>query len=684
MRLEEHPIISIPERKEISFTFDGEDMLAFEGEMISSALFANGVKIFNWHHADGFPQGIFCANGQCAQCLVLANGVPVKACITKICDGMDIEPIKGLPDLPEDDECIPVSISEVSIDVLVVGAGPAGLSAAIELGKMGVRVIVADDKHELGGKLSLQTHNFFGSMEECYAGTRGMDIGHILSKDVASADTVDIWLNSPVVGVYSDKKVGIVKDGRYVIVSPEHLLIATGAREKSIAFPGCDLPGVYGAGAFQTLVNRDLVRSSKRIFVLGGGNVGLIASYHALQAGIEVAGLAEGLPECGGYKVHLDKLRRFGVPVYTRHTVARVEGEDSVEKVIIAEVDDNFQPVPGTEKMFYADTLLIAVGLDPVDELAKQAQEFGLPVYSAGDSEEISEASAAMFSGKMAGRRMLQDMGHDVDIPSQWNNFMQLLRSCPPPVEGYGISCSGLDVYPVIRCNQQIPCNPCTSVCPVDSIHTDDGTVTGLPIFGDECVGCGKCICICPGLAITLVDKRHDDSGMIARVVLPWEMPPGMIGEGEVVTTTGFEGEEVGEAKVVSIKTAKWQDRRQLVTLEVSRDQADLVAGIKLYSPREEEAERATVGEEEVIVCRCERVSMADIRREIRGGLRDFNSLKAVLRVGMGPCGGKTCIPLINRIFREEGVDPGDVEKHVERPFTQEVPMRTLLGKEGE
>jgi sarcosine oxidase subunit alpha len=104
--------------------------------------------------------------------------------------------------------------------------------------------------------------------------------------------------------------------------------VATGAREKSLAFKGNTLPGVYGAGAFQTLVNRDLVKSRPdRLFIVGGGNVGLIAGYHALQAGIHVVGLCEALPECSGYKVHKDKLARLGVPIYTSHTILSANGE---------------------------------------------------------------------------------------------------------------------------------------------------------------------------------------------------------------------------------------------------------------------------------------------------------------------------------------------------------------------
>lgn len=90
--------------------------------------------------------------------------------------------------------------------------------------------------------------------------------------------------------------VGILRQGGYVFVKPEILLVATGAHEKTLAFPGSDLPGVYGAGAFQTVVNRDLVRPGDQLFICGGGNVGLIAAYHALQAGIDVVGVIMWVP----------------------------------------------------------------------------------------------------------------------------------------------------------------------------------------------------------------------------------------------------------------------------------------------------------------------------------------------------------------------------------------------------
>ena len=288
-RLQEHPILNILDGMDVGIIFDGRKLVAKENEMISSALFANNIQVFGKHHFDGWPQGIFCANGQCGQCLLLVDGVPRKACVTPVFEGMNIQSLDGLPRLPEDDD-LPVmkEIEKEDVEVLIIGGGPAGLSVAIELGSMGVSTLIVDDKSKLGGKLFLQTHNFFGSIRDCYAGTRGMDIGKIISDEVEKFPSVSIWRDSPVVGVFSDRTVGIVKEGMYRIVKPERIVIATGAREKMLLFHGSDLPGIYGAGAFQTLVNRDLVKTSKSLFIIGGGNVGLIAAYQALQAGIEV------------------------------------------------------------------------------------------------------------------------------------------------------------------------------------------------------------------------------------------------------------------------------------------------------------------------------------------------------------------------------------------------------------
>ncbi|MRS04541.1 FAD-binding protein, partial [bacterium] len=239
-RINKHPILNIPTKKEISFSWQGNCLPALEGETIASALFANGIKIFGHHHKDKSPLGIFCANGQCSQCMVIADGLPVKACMHSVKDGMQVYPNDGDPVLPEV-HAQPTfkPVPEITVPVLILGGGPAGLSAAIELGKLGIHALLVDDKHRVGGKLVLQTHRFFGSADAVYAGTRGIDIATILEKELAQYPSIEVWLQSTCLAVYSDQKVGILKNGNeYVLISPEVLLVACGAREKFLAFKG--------------------------------------------------------------------------------------------------------------------------------------------------------------------------------------------------------------------------------------------------------------------------------------------------------------------------------------------------------------------------------------------------------------------------------------------------------------
>ncbi|GAH02346.1 unnamed protein product, partial [marine sediment metagenome] len=121
-----HPIIDIDKKKEIKFSFDGKTLVGFKGMVISSALFLNKIKIFGHHIKDHSPQGLFCANGQCSQCNVIADGIPVKACMTPLMKDIVIESCNGLPELPPEDECVEVKdINIINTDVLVIGGGPA-------------------------------------------------------------------------------------------------------------------------------------------------------------------------------------------------------------------------------------------------------------------------------------------------------------------------------------------------------------------------------------------------------------------------------------------------------------------------------------------------------------------------------------------------------------------------------
>jgi sarcosine oxidase subunit alpha len=680
-RIEKHPILSVPKRRKIGFYWNERKIQAHEGEVIASALFASGIHIFGHHAKDNSAQGIFCANGQCAQCTVIANGIPVKSCMTKVEENMIVESVEGLPELPTAVSNFQVSpIEQTNTDVLVIGGGPAGLSAALELGERGIESIIVDDKDRSGGKLVLQTHKFFGSIEDCYAGTRGIDIAKILEENIKTYPSVKVWLNSTAMYVFSDKKVGIVtNNNQYRVVNPKVVLNAAGAREKSLIFPGNTLPGVYGAGAFQTLVNRDLIKPAQRLFIVGGGNVGLIAAYHALQAGIDVVGVVEALPQCGGYQVHADKIKRLGVPIYTSHTILSANGDQHVESITVCEVESDFKRIFGTERVYECDTVLIAVGLNPVNEFFEEAKQAGIKIFAAGDAREIAEASSAMFSGKIAGVEISRELGiEERQIPQNWYQKSDILKSQPGPITKPDYDPFPEEgITPVFHCAQEIPCNPCVSVCPKGVISIPGDSLLGKPqIAKHECTGCNKCVFICPGLAISLVDYREDPNNPV--VSLAYEVYNYEHKKGDKVLLTDYEGNPLQEAEIIDTVLNKASRKTQILKVRVPRGIAKRVAGFRIQ--REETTlpkGKPTVDRipDDAIVCRCERVSAGEIRKWIRKGLRDLNQIKAITRAGMGACGSKTCGDLILQLFRDEGIPVEEVTLHTVRPLFVEAPL---------
>ncbi|MHA2282210.1 MAG: FAD-dependent oxidoreductase [Promethearchaeota archaeon] len=683
--IKNHPILDIPEKKAVNFCFDGKNLKGYAGMVISSALFLNKIKIFGHHVKDRSPQGLFCANGQCSQCNVIANGIPVKACMTPLIEDMVIESCNGLPELPAEDVPVDTGDSEIiDIEVLVIGAGPAGLSATRILGENDLNIILIDDKARLGGKLVLQTHKFFGSEKDVYAGKRGIDIAQILGKSVQSLPSVQIWLNSVCLAVFSDGYVGILKNNKeYVLVKPNNLLVTTGAREKMLVFPGNTLPGVYGAGAFQTLVNRDLVKAAEKVFIVGGGNVGLIAGYHAIQAGIEVIGLIEAMPQCGGYKVHEDKLRRLGVPIYTNHTIISANGEKKVESITIGQLDKTGNILSGSEKSYDCDTILIAVGLNPVDEFYSKAVEYGLNAWVAGDAQEIAEASAAIFTGRIEALKILLENG--ISIPKNLDDlkkFAKIMKAKPPLAVKVDFQFKEEGIYPVFYCTQEIPCNPCASVCDQEQIRTIDDLITKLPYFKGEkdCLGCGKCVAVCPGLAVVLHDYRKDKDYPL--LTFPLELSDTKLDKGQKIIIVSNE-EELGEFEIYRARVLTEFPKTQLITIKLPSEIAKKAVGIKLISTSyNEPIERyqKSLTEDATIVCRCERVSVGEIRKWIQSGVKDFNELKALTKAGMGSCGSKTCTSLIYQIFREEGIPAEDITPGTKRPLFIEVPMGIFAG----
>lgn len=239
---------------------------------------------------------------------------------------------------------------------------------------------------------------------------------------------------------------------------------------------------------------------------------------------------------------------------------------------------------------------------------------------------------------------------------------------------------------PVIHCLQEIPCNPCSTICPTNSIQLENDPLLGLPRYKGRCIGCAKCVLICPGLAITLVDYRRDKENPI--VTVPYEMSHVPLAVGSKVEAVDIDGNPLGEFEVAALQQNR-ENLTRLVRLRVPRALAKRVVAFRIQPADDAaslpEAVIAEDGERAAMVCLCERVSAAEVRRLIRSGITDINQIKAVTRAGMGACGGKSCDTLIRSVFRQEGIDPARIIPGTRRPLFVEVPLGTLAGSgEGE
>lgn len=331
-------------------------------------------------------------------------------------------------------------------ELVVVGAGPAGLGAAIESARYGVKVAVFDENNQPGGQLFKQIHKFFGSKVHM-AGTRGFKIGELLLEEAQKLQ-IPVFLNSPVIGINEDKILAYVKEEKIQYIKAKRVLIATGATENVIQFPGWTLPGVMGAGAVQTMINIERVLPGKKVLMVGTGNVGLIVSYQLMQADADVVALVEAKEKIGGYGVHASKIRRAGVPFFLKHTVLKAEGKKYVEKVVISEIDHHFNPIKGTEKEFEVDLICLAVGLSPLLELLyllncektyvpelggwvplhnKYMETTCKGIFVAGDITGVEEANSALDKGRLAGISVAKSLNY-VSEEEAKKEYIKILR----------------------------------------------------------------------------------------------------------------------------------------------------------------------------------------------------------------------------------------------------------------
>ena len=258
-------------------------------------------------------------------------------------------------------------------DLVIIGGGSAGMAAAIGAYNEGIKDILILEKGEfLGGILNQCIHNGFG-LTEFKEELTGPEFASRFIEQIKEKG-IEFKLHSFVTDISKDKVITYTsKDDGVVMVQAKAIVMAAGCYERNagaIGIPGDRPAGVLTAGQAQLFLNEYGYMTGKRVFILGSGDIGLIMARRLTLEGAKVLGVAEICAWSNGLNRNMVQcLEDYGIPLYLSHTVSKVIGKGRLEKIVLSKVDDKMQPIPGTEKEFEVDTLILSIGLLPNNDL---------------------------------------------------------------------------------------------------------------------------------------------------------------------------------------------------------------------------------------------------------------------------------------------------------------------------
>ena len=286
-------------------------------------------------------------------------------------------------------------------DGVVVGGGPAGLAAALKARETVEKVAVLERNDELGGILNQCIHSGFG-LHVFKEELTGPEYAQRFVDKTAETD-IACYLNTMVIDITKDKQIVAMTEEGMQIFEAGAIVLAMGCRERTrgqIKIPGTRPAGIFTAGLAQRYVNLENFRPGSRVVILGSGDIGLIMARRLTLEGIKVVGVYELMPDANGlYRNIKNCLDDFGIPLHLSTTVTKIIGSQRIQAVEVSAVDDNLQPIPGTEEIVPCDTLLLSIGLIPENELSKKA---GVELNPATNGPKVDNSLETSVEGIFA------------------------------------------------------------------------------------------------------------------------------------------------------------------------------------------------------------------------------------------------------------------------------------------
>jgi NADPH-dependent 2,4-dienoyl-CoA reductase/sulfur reductase-like enzyme len=428
--------------QEIEITVDGKAVRAFDGETIGGALAAAGIREIRRAPQHNDTRGLYCCMGSCHGCLVTVNGQPnVRACVTPVEPGQKIELQNGLGhvDISSPGPTPGRSIQE-EIPLVVIGGGPAGLSAAVAAAEAGASVLIIDENPQAGGQIYRQLPETYHVNDPVVLGADYADGQTLLQQANRLSDRITIWNDALVWSVFEPGQLAVARGADLVLLQAGAIVVATGAYERPFPVPGWTLPGVMTAGGAQVLLKSQRVLPGQRVLLAGSGPLQLVVANQLLVAGTEVVAVADSSSTLNAWRYlpdlirrpdlikqgldYLFQLKKRCVQMLRSHILMAVEGDTRARRAVLGRVDSTGRSAGTDKKTFDVDTVCIGYGLIPTIWLTSMLgcthsyndllggwipsynpnMQTDIPgVFVAGDGAGIAGVIAAKMEGRIAG-----------------------------------------------------------------------------------------------------------------------------------------------------------------------------------------------------------------------------------------------------------------------------------------